>query len=76
MKCLKDEHDAKRLRIIHVNNRFKRPTSDNWQDIAVSWHVVSNVTMLVDAGVLSCDLIGSTDLLMIRFVSKYPRNPT
>jgi len=35
MKCLKDEHDAKRLRIIHVNNRFKRPTSDNWQDIAV-----------------------------------------
>jgi len=35
MKSLKDEHDAKRLRIIHVNNRFKRPTSDNWQDIAV-----------------------------------------
>ena len=60
MKCLKDEHDAKRLRIIHVNNRFKRPTSDNWQDIAVSWHVVSNVTMLADAGVLFCDLISST----------------
>ena len=60
MKCLKDEHDAKRLRIIHVNNRFKRPTSDNWQDIAVSWHVVNNVTMLADAGVLFCDLIGST----------------
>ena len=46
MKCLKDEHDAKRLRIVHVNNRFKRPTSDNWQDIAVSWHVVNNAKML------------------------------
>ena len=60
MKCLKDEHDAKRLRIIHVNNRFKRPTSDNWQDIAVSWHVVNNVTMLIDAGVLFFDLMVST----------------
>ena len=60
MKCLKDEHDAKRLRIIHVNNRFKRPTSDNWQDIAVSWHFVNNMTMLIDAGVLFFDLMVST----------------
>ena len=60
MKCLKDEHDAKRLRIIHVNNRFKRPTSDNWQDIAVSWHFVNNMKMLIDAGVLFFDLMVST----------------
>jgi len=35
LKMLKEEQDEMRIRIVHINNRFQRPTSDNWQDIAV-----------------------------------------
>lgn len=35
LKALKEEQTAKRIKIIQINNRFKRPTADNWQDIAV-----------------------------------------
>lgn len=35
LNCLRAEAELGTIKLLQVNNRFERPTSDNWQDVAV-----------------------------------------
>eukprot|EP00434_Breviolum_minutum_P004700 symbB.v1.2.004143.t1/scaffold235.1/size321457/2 len=35
LNCLRAEAELGKIKLLQVNNRFERPTSDNWQDVAI-----------------------------------------